>query len=72
MDSIVSVQNKIFSGDDEKFVTMLGAVAQTKSYIHRQFIGIWKNLVKIYHGITELQHLIDPRQMASLMERYVE
>ena len=27
-----------------------------------------ENLVKIYHGIFELQHLIDPRQMALLKE----
>ena len=30
------------------------------------------NLVKNYHGITELQHLIDPRQMVLLKERYAE
>ena len=30
------------------------------------------NHVKIYHGITELQHLIDPRQMASLKEPFDE
>ena len=34
----------------------------------------WKlaNLVKIYHRIIELQHLIDPRQMALLKESYEE
>ena len=30
------------------------------------------NLVKIYHGIIELQGLIDPRQMASLTEPFEE
>ena len=30
------------------------------------------NLVKIYHGIIQLQHLIDPRRMISLKERYAE
>ena len=28
--------------------------------------------VKVYHGITALQHLIDPRQMASLKESFDE
>ena len=31
-----------------------------------------ENPVKIYHGITELQHLIDPRQIASLREPFDE
>ena len=30
------------------------------------------NLVKIYHGFIELQHLIDPRWMALLKEPYAE
>ena len=30
------------------------------------------NLVKIYHGIIEPQHLIDPRHMELLKEQYVE
>ena len=30
------------------------------------------NLVKIYHGIIELQHLIDPRRMALLKEPHAE
>ena len=31
-----------------------------------------ENLVKIYHGIIEHQHLIDPRRMALLKEPYAE
>ena len=33
-----------------------------KSYLHRQFIGVLKNLVKIYHEIIEPQHFIEPTQ----------
>ena len=46
MDSILSVQNKDFTGDGKEFT----------------------KVVKIYHGITEPQHLIDPRQMVLLKE----
>ena len=35
-------------------------------------LDIWQILMKIYHGIVELRHLIDPRQMASLKEPFVE
>ena len=31
-----------------------------------------ENSVKIYPGITELRHLIDPRRMVLLRERYAE
>ena len=31
-----------------------------------------ENLVKIYHGIIEPQHLMDPRRMVLLKERYEE
>ena len=33
-------------------------------------MGVWKNLVKIYHGTIELQHLIVPKRMALLKEPY--
>ena len=62
MDLILSVQNKIFTWDGEKFVKILGAVAQTESCMYRQLDGILGKLVKVYHGIAALRHLIDPRQ----------
>ena len=63
MDSILSVQNEDFSGDGKEFTTVPRAVTQAKSYLCRQLIHwILENLVKIYHGVIELQHLIDPRR----------
>ena len=32
----------------------------------------WENHVKIYHGIIELRHLIYPRRMVLLKERYAK
>ena len=69
MDSILSVQNKNFTRDGKEFTKVPPAVAKTESYFFGQLIH-WtlENLVKIYHGILEPQHLIDPRQMALLKE----
>ena len=71
MDSILSVQNKNFSGDGKELKKVSRASEKPKSFtptIH------WTlpNHVKIYHGITELRHLIDLRRMVLLKERYEE
>ena len=44
MDSILSVQNKDFTGDGKEFTKVPRAVTQAKSYLYRQFIGVWKIL----------------------------
>ena len=41
---------------------------KAKSSLYGQVHWNLENLVKIYHGLIEPQHLIDPRQMASLKE----
>ena len=51
---------------------VLGTVAQTESCKNKQFDWSLANLVKIYDGIIELQHLIDPWQKAYLKEPYEE
>ena len=71
MDSILSVQNQDFRGNGKEFTKVSRAVAKTKSYSYGPFIE-FGNLVKIYHGIIEPQHLIDQRQIASLKEAYKE
>ena len=58
------IQNKSFTGDGEEVITILGTVASTESDIR----WILVKYVKNYHGITALQHLIDPRRTASLIE----
>ena len=44
MDSILSVQNKIFTWDGKKLIKILGAVASTESCMYRQFDGIWVSM----------------------------
>ena len=44
MDSIVSVQNKNFSGNWKDLTEVLGADEETKSQLHWQFLGIWQSL----------------------------
>ena len=68
----LSVQNKDFTRDGKEFTKVPRATTRFTSYLYGQFSGIWKNLVKFYRGIIELQHLIDLRQMASLKDPYEE
>ena len=42
MDSILSVPKKDITGDDQEFTNVSRAVSQAKSYLYRQFIGIWQ------------------------------
>ena len=58
------IQNKSFAGDGEELITILGTVASTESNNRWSLVKHVKN----YHGITALQHLIDPRRTASLIE----
>ena len=44
MDSIFSVQNKNFPGNWKELATLLGAVQQTKSHLHWQFLVIRQSL----------------------------
>ena len=53
-----------FTGDGEELFTILGTVASTESNIRWNLVKHVKN----YHGITALQHLIDPRRTASMIE----
>ena len=70
MDSILSVQDKDFTGDGTEFTKVSRAARKAESHFTLAIIGIWQMLVKIYHGIIEPQHLVDPRQMVSLKEWY--
>ena len=36
--------NKIFTWDGEKYIKILGAVAQTESCLHRQLDGVWESV----------------------------
>ena len=67
----IRARQKNFSGDRQEFKKVPRAVGKTESYSYRQFIGIG-NLVNVYHGIIEPQHLIDPGRMALLRELYEE
>ena len=44
MDSILSLQNKIFTWDGKKLMKILGAVASTESCMYKQFDGIWVSM----------------------------
>ena len=44
MDSILSVQNKNFSGDGKEFTKVSRADGKAKSHSHWQFVGIWQIL----------------------------
>ena len=44
MDSILSVQNKVFTGDGEEFTKVPRAVTQAKSFLYRQCSGVWQSL----------------------------
>ena len=72
MDSILSVQNRIFSGDGKKSLRKFVGPSEKPKVIYTDNHWNLANLVKTYHGIIELQHLIDPRQMASLKEPFDE
>ena len=47
MDSVLSVQNKNFSGDGKEFKNVSRAVWKAKSQLHWQFVGIWQILWSI-------------------------
>ena len=42
VDSVLSVQNKIFTRDGKKLIKILGTVASIESCTNRQLDGIWK------------------------------
>ena len=67
-----SLQNQNFSGDRRESTKVPRTVAKTKSYKNGQFRWNLSNLVKIYHGIIEHQHLTDPRRMLLLKTGYAE
>ena len=48
------------------------AIRKTTGHLHWQFFGTCKNPVRICHGITGRQHLIDLRRTALLNEQYEE
>ena len=67
MDSIVSVQNKDVTTDGKEFTKVLELSKKHKLYKQTTRLNLGK-YVKIYHGITLLQHLVDPKRMALLKE----
>ena len=54
LESVPSVQNIDFTWDGKEFIKILGAVEQTESNIHGQFIRIWKIL---WRSIMESSNL---------------
>ena len=70
MDSILSVQNKDFARDGKECTKVPRAVAKKQKLFIRTIHWNLVNLVKIYHGIIELQLLVDPRQTASMKEPF--
>ena len=73
MDSILSVQNKIFTCDGNfPKKKKLEPSHAPKVVSYRQTRWNLEKHVKTYHGITALQLLIDPRQMESLREPFDE
>ena len=71
-DSILSVQNKDFTEETEKSVRKFLEPSHKPNVIYTDNSLEFANLVKIYDGIIDLQHLIDPRHMALLKEPYEE
>ena len=72
MDSVLSVQNKDFTGDGKEFTKVPRAAAKKPKLFTLTIHWSLENLVKINHGIIEHHHLIDPKQMALLKEPYDE
>ena len=72
VDTILSVQNPDFTGYWKEFTKVSRAVAKTQKLFVRTIHWNLENFVKIYRGITALQHLVDPRQMALLKEPFEE
>ena len=64
MDSILSMQHKDITGDGRVY-----GRENHKLFVHAIHWSL-EDHVKIYHGINEPQHLVDPRQMALLKEPY--
>ena len=71
MDSILSVHNKDFTRDGQSLRKFLETPQKQKLFT-RTIDWNWENLVKIYHGIIEPQHLIGPRQMGLQKEQCAE
>ena len=72
-DSILSVQNKDFTEETEKSLRKFLDPSHKPQVIFFSDNSLeFANLVKIYDGIIDLQHLIDPRHMALLKEPYEE
>ena len=71
MDSVLSVYNNNFSGDGKELTKVSRTVRKNKLFI-RTINWNLENLVKIYHGIIEIQRLVDPKRTALLKELYEE
>ena len=67
MNSILSVQNKSSHKTEKSLLKFLQPSQAPKVVCTDNSMEFGKH-VRFYHGITALQHLIDPRQMASPKE----
>ena len=72
MDTIVSVQDKDFTRDGRECTKVPRAVAKKHKWSIQTIHWNLENLVKMFHGIIQRQHLIDPKRMASLKEPFDE
>ena len=64
MDSILSVQDKNFSGDGKEFTDISRANWKAESHLHKLFLGIWQVLRGIiFPGIIVRQRHTDQKQM---------
>ena len=72
MDSILSVQNKTSQEMGRSSRKFLEPSEKPEVIYTDNSLELGKNLVKTYHGITVLQHLIDPRRTVLLKERHAE
>ena len=72
VDPILSVQNKNKHLRRRKRVYESFSSRQKSQTFTLTIHWQLANPVKIYHGIIELRHLIDPRRMVLLKERYAE
>ena len=66
--NLIRVKGSLHMRRKKKLVKIYRTVASTKSCVKRQLDGIWGKHVRFCHGNTALQHLIDPRRLASLKE----
>ena len=72
MDSILSVQNRNFSGDGKESTKILRAVGKSQESLTLTSRWNWANPLKTYHESIVHERLIDPRRKVLRRDHYAE